>query len=145
MRTKIDVRTGLEVLDRDECLALVRRSVIGRLGVSVDDRPLVFPVNFVLDGSTVVFRTAEGTKLWAARHAPVVFECDGIDALYHTGWSVMISGRAEEITNPIERVRVARLPLTPWSSGETPVWMRIRPDMISGRRIPLHGEPRCTP
>src|SRR5262249_35365545 len=107
MATKIDPHTGLAVLDRDECLALVRRSVIGRLAVAVDNRPLVFPVNFVLDGSTVVFRTDEGTKLWVARRGSVVFECDGIDALYHTGWSVMIAGVAEEVRNPIERARLA--------------------------------------
>jgi nitroimidazol reductase NimA-like FMN-containing flavoprotein (pyridoxamine 5'-phosphate oxidase superfamily) len=145
METSIDARTGLEILDRDECLALVRRSVIGRLAVSVDNQPLVFPVNFVLDGSTVVFRTNEGTKLWAARHAPVVFECDGIDATYHTGWSVMIAGHCEEPHNPLERDRLARLPLRPWCDGEKPVWLIVRPHSISGRRIPAHGAQRCTP
>jgi nitroimidazol reductase NimA-like FMN-containing flavoprotein (pyridoxamine 5'-phosphate oxidase superfamily) len=145
METKVDKRTGLEVLDRAECLALVRPSVIGRFAVSVDNRPLVFPVNFVLDGDTVVFRTNDGTKLWAARRAPVVFECDGIDPLYHTGWSVMIAGRVEEILNPIERARVARLPLTPWCQGDKPVWLRLRPHSITGRRIPAHGAEPCTP
>jgi uncharacterized protein len=139
MATKVDKRTGLEVLDREESLALVARSVIGRLAVAVDNHPLVFPVNFVLDDNTVVFRTNEGTKLWAARHAPIVFECDGIDATYHTGWSVMISGRIEEIRNPMDRERVARLPLTPWCAGDKPVWLRIRPQSVSGRRIPAHG------
>jgi nitroimidazol reductase NimA-like FMN-containing flavoprotein (pyridoxamine 5'-phosphate oxidase superfamily) len=145
MSTKFDKRTGLEVLDRVECLALVRRSVIGRLAVSVDNRPLVFPVNFALDGNTVVIRTNEGTKLWAARHSPVAFECDGFDPVYHTGWSVMLSGCAEEIHNPTDRRRAAALPLTPWCTGDRSVWLRIRPGTVTGRRIPPHGEEQCTP
>ncbi len=144
MATKVDSRTGLEVLDRDECWALVGRSAIGRVGVTVDGRPLVFPINFVLDGNAVVFRTSAGTKLWAARRAPIVFECDAIDARYHTGWSVMLAGRAEEIRNPLERSRLARLPLTPWTVGEKPVWLRLRPRTISGRRIPAHGAEAVT-
>ena len=143
METKVDARTGLEILDRDECLELVRGSVIGRLAVSVDNHPLVFPVNFVLDGSTVVLRTNEGTKLWAAREAPVVFECDGIDTTYHTGWSVMIAGRCEAPHNPLERARLAELPLRPWCDADKPVWLVVRPSSISGRRIPAHGAQRC--
>src|SRR5262249_15027106 len=64
MTARIDPRTQLEVLDRDECLALLARESLGRLAVVSDDgRPYVFPVNFALDGAAVVFRTDHGTKL----------------------------------------------------------------------------------
>ena len=94
----IDPRTGLEELGRDDCLQFLARAPLGRLGVVVGGRPLVFPVNFTLDGDAVILRTDEGTKLHAARNGPVAFECDGIDRLYHTGWSVLVRGVAKEVT-----------------------------------------------
>ncbi len=139
MNTRIDARTGLEELDRDECLHLLARAPIGRLAVVVDGRPLVFPVNFAIDGSAVVFRTDRGTKLHGARNGPVAFECDGIDLEYHTGWSVLVQGRAEEVGDPSEVARLERLPVTPWSSRPKPVWLRIRGKSITGRRIPPHA------
>lgn len=139
MNTRIDARTGLEELDRDECLRLLQRAPIGRLAVVVGGRPIVFPVNFALDGSAVVFRTDRGTKLHGARNGPVAFECDGIDLEYHTGWSVLVQGRAEEVSDPSEVARLARLPVTPWTSRPKPVWLRVRAKSITGRRIPPHA------
>ena len=139
METTFDSRTGLETIEYDECLHLVGLSALGRLAVVVDDRPLVFPVNFVLDGSSVVFRTDEGTKLFAAREGFIAFECDDIDRVYHTGWSVIITGRAEEVREPSEVKRLDRLQLAPWCHVPKPVWLRIRPHTITGRRIPLPG------
>lgn len=135
----IDQRTGLEDLDRDACLELLARAPLGRLGVVVSGRPLVVPVNFTLDGSAVVLRTDEGTKLYAARNGPVAFECDGIDRMYHTGWSVLVLGDAEEVRNPHEVARLERLPLGPWCPGPKPTWLRIKGGTITGRRIPTHG------
>jgi hypothetical protein len=134
----VDPRTGLIELDRDECLRLVRASTLGRLAVVIGERPLVFPVNFVLDGTAVVLRTDEGTKLYAARHGFVAFECDDIDRTYHTGWSVLFSGNAEEVREPAEVARLDRLPLGPWAPGPKAVWLRIRPHAITGRRITPH-------
>ena len=105
----------------------------------VDGRPIVFPVNFTFDGSAVVLRTDEGTKLEGARRGLVAFECDDIDRTYHTGWSVLITGDAEEVHDPEEIARLERLPLGPWCEGPKPVWLRIRPHTITGRRIPPHG------
>jgi nitroimidazol reductase NimA-like FMN-containing flavoprotein (pyridoxamine 5'-phosphate oxidase superfamily) len=142
MTTDIDRRTGLEVLDRDECVALLERSSLTRIAVVIGEQPLVFPVNFTLDGDAVVFRTDPGTKLHAARNGPVSFECDGVDGVYHTGWSVLGTGRAEEVVNEAELERLARLPLGPWCPGHKSTWVRIRPRMLTGRRIPRHGQAR---
>jgi len=135
----IDRRTGLEELGRDDCLQLLARAPLGRLGVVVDGRPLVFPVNFTLDGTAVVLRTDKGTKLHAARNGPVAFECDGIDRMYHTGWSVVVLGDAEEVRDQHEIARLERLPLGPWCPGPKSTWLRIRAKTITGRRIPPHG------
>jgi uncharacterized protein len=137
--TQIDTRTGLEHLDRDECLRLLAHAPLGRLAVVAAGHPLVFPVNFVVDGNAIVFRTDRGTKLHGARHGPVAFECDGIDRQYHTGWSVLVLGMAEEVREPLEIERLQRLPLGPWLPGPKPVWLRLRIRSVSGRRIPPHG------
>ena len=140
MRTEIDPRTGLEILDRDECWKLIAHCPIGRVAiVSMSGRPLMFPVNFVLDGGAVVFRTDAGTKLYGARRGPIAFECDGIDSVYHTGWSVLATGNAEEVENGAELARLARLPLGPWGPGPKSTWLRLRPQMLTGRRIPAPG------
>jgi hypothetical protein len=137
--TRVDPRTGLEELDRDECLRLAQGCAIGRFVVVLDGHPLVFPVNFTLDGSAVVLRTDAGTKLHAAHESEVAFECDHTDRMYHTGWSVILTGHAEEVRDPAEIARLDRLPLGPWCAGPKPVWLRLRPHTITGRRIPPHG------
>jgi hypothetical protein len=64
--------TGTTVLDTHTCLGLLRTSEVGRLAVSITDHPDIFPINYTVDRGTVVFRTAEGTKL-AAPCAAVVW------------------------------------------------------------------------
>jgi nitroimidazol reductase NimA-like FMN-containing flavoprotein (pyridoxamine 5'-phosphate oxidase superfamily) len=105
-------------LSKSECFELLARQQLGRVAV-VDDRgPIVFPVNFVLDRHTVVFRTAEGTKLDAASTGPrVAFEVDGTDAPARTGWSVVVRGEAVEVTGPAELARLRALLLRPWVPG----------------------------
>jgi len=132
----IDDRTGLEVLNREECLRLLREHAIGRVAVVAGGRPLIFPVNYTVDGATIVFRTDPGTKLEGVSTGfNVAFEIDGVDTLYHTGWSVLLSGRGREIVDPNELKAVAELPLRPWAAGAKSHWVRIRPETISGRRI----------
>jgi uncharacterized protein len=139
MDARIDLRTGLAELDRDECMTLLAHSPLGRLAVVVAGRPLVFPVNFALDGNSIVLRTNYGTKLHGARNGAVAFECDGVDGQYHTGWSVIVQGIAEEVQSPIEIARLDRLPLRPWCDAPRPVWLRVRARSVTGRRIPPHG------
>ncbi len=138
MEGRLDSRTGMEELDRDECMRLLAGSPLGRLAVVVAGQPLVFPVNFTLDGNAIVFRTDRGTKLHGARSGPVAFECDGIDREYHTGWSVVAQGNPEEVLSPPEIARLERLPLRPWCDVPKPIWMRLRPSSVTGRRIPAH-------
>ncbi len=139
MTTSVDRRTGLEELDKGECLRLLHEAAVGRLAVVVDGQPLIFPVNFALDDDSIVLRTDEGTKLHGARSGPVAFECDHVDTTYHTGWSVLMTGRAVEVVEPAEVTRLSALPLGPWLPGPTPVWLRIRPRSTTGRRISQHG------
>jgi uncharacterized protein len=71
---------GIAVLDMPTCWQLLAGEEVGRLAVSVDQRPDIFPVNYAVDEATIVFRTAEGTKLSAVFvDSAVAFEVDGYD------------------------------------------------------------------
>ena len=63
-------RLGAEILETNTCWELLRANEVGRLAVSITDHPDIFPVNYVVDRGSVVFRTAEGTKLAAAVLGP---------------------------------------------------------------------------
>ena len=124
----------LEELPRDECLRLLATQLVGRLAVVVrDGPPLVVPVNFVLDGEVVVFRSNVGDKLRALRRHPASFQVDEIDPLHRTGWSILMRGVAHEATS----AEVEHLFVAPWAPGERDRWVRLLPTSITGRRIHL--------
>lgn len=132
----IDNRTGLEVLDRDECMRLLGFAGVGRVAIVQAGQPMIFPTNYVVDGEEVLFRTAPGSKLDAAvRNQTVVFEIDHSDPMYHTGWSVVVVGHAHEVTDPDRQQEIARLPLRPWASGKKDHIVSIAAERVTGRRI----------
>jgi nitroimidazol reductase NimA-like FMN-containing flavoprotein (pyridoxamine 5'-phosphate oxidase superfamily) len=129
---------ALEVLDGDECYRLLATQQIGRLGVNAEHYPLIFPVNYGLDGDVIVLRVGAGTKLAAADHANVTFEVDEIDQRSRSGWSVLVRGLAEEVTTEHRADLIRRTEdtgVTPWAPGEHGHWLRLIPQDISGRRI----------
>lgn len=128
---------GLEVLDRAECLSLLRSVPLGRIVFTDRALPAVQPVNFVVAFGSVIIRTSAGSKLAAAaRHAIVAFEVDEYDTVTRTGWSVVIVGQAEVVSDPIEIESLAGLPLETWAPGQRNHYIRIRPELVTGRRIP---------
>jgi len=133
-------RTELLELARPECLRLLATTSIGRVVVSVPawDHPMIRPVNYLFDESSqsVLLRSAIGSKLHALlRSARAAFEIDGIDHAGDVGWSVIITGVCEEITATAELRRVEAFGLEPWAPGTEGHWIRIRANVISGRRI----------
>jgi len=133
--------TQLVELDRDQCLRLLAEANLGRLAVNAPGwPPVIRPVNYVFDESSqsVVFRSAQGSKFSAlVQSGEAAFEIDGIEPVGHTGWSVIVVGVAEEITNAAEVQRLEHLGLRPWAPGDKPHWLRIRTTVVSGRRIVL--------
>ncbi|WP_068923102.1 pyridoxamine 5'-phosphate oxidase family protein [Planobispora rosea] len=127
---------GLQVLSHEECMTLLATTPIGRIVFTDRALPAVQPVNFVLDGTDVVIRTAAGSKLAAAtRRAIVAFEADDFDPQGRTGWSVTVIGHARAVDDPLEAERLAGLPLTPWASGSREHFIVITAEQVSGRRI----------
>ena len=126
---------AIEELPVVTCWELVRTRRVGRLAVNVDGRARIFPINFVVDGQTIVFRTAPGTKLSAARGAEVEFEVDHYDASTGRAWSVIVAGRATEVTRADEWEHVDDLLLFPWHLAPKPFFVRIDPEAVTGRRF----------
>jgi nitroimidazol reductase NimA-like FMN-containing flavoprotein (pyridoxamine 5'-phosphate oxidase superfamily) len=130
-------------LDRDECIRLLALTRLGRLAVTPPDwhmPPVIRPVTYVFDrgATSVVFRSARGSKFTALLLSGVAaFEIDGIEADNKAGWSVIVQGPIEEARDAAEIRRLERLGLHLWSPGETPHWIRIRAQVVSGRRITL--------
>ena len=129
-------RNGLEVLSREECLALLRTVPVGRVGISMRALPVVLPVSFAVLDDDVVFRTGTGSKLGAAvDHAIVAFEADDVDFARGTGWSVCVTGRASEVYHPDELAAVAALEPVPLVHGFSEHVVRVRADILTGRRL----------
>jgi uncharacterized protein len=126
----------LRELTRAECWELLENEHLGRLAVVDDLGPVVFLVNYVLDRHTVVFRTEDGTKLSAAsRGSRVCFEVDSTDAAARTGWSVVVRGEVTEVTGQAELARLRELPLQAWAPGARHHYIRMLPDVLTGRLI----------
>ena len=131
-----DQTHAVENLDHHECWRLLRSVSVGRLAVWVDDHPDIFPINYKVDHGTLVFRTAEGTKLQAATgDTPVALEADGMNADTGVAWSVVIKGQAAPVQNPQEVMDTVGLLLFPWQAGKKEHFVRITPDTVTGRRF----------
>jgi len=126
-----------------ESWGLLREAVVGRLAVVPLDQPYpeIFPVNYLVDHGSVVFRTAPGTKLSAALDRPVAFEVDGYDPATGQAWSVVVKGTAREVKDLYEVLDALNLPLFPWHAAPKPRIIRIEPDQITGRRFHVLDTP----
>ncbi len=128
------------VIPRPRCWELLAGQQVGRLATAVDRSPDIFPVNYVVDGETLLFRTAEGSKLFALTiNNEVAFE---VDAWEDTeGWSVVMRGQAKEIESYEELLRVEQLPLFPFIPTVKLHYIRVVPTEISGRHFDFGPEP----
>ena len=133
---QVDARTAIEVMDRDECLCAMSGEPVGRLAVVHVDSPMIYPINFVLDGDDIVFRTDPGTKVEAGLRSPVCFEVDHLNPRTKEGWSVVVTGRLEEaLPDGSEALkRLLGVPLESWAGAKQHLF-RIVPDRITGRRV----------
>jgi nitroimidazol reductase NimA-like FMN-containing flavoprotein (pyridoxamine 5'-phosphate oxidase superfamily) len=124
----------IQILTHAECLQRLERGGVGRIALSGAGAPILRPVNFVLHGDQVLIRTGEGTILTSAeRGDPASFEIDGIDALEHTGWSVVVVGK---LANYHEDREGSAPPLRAWASGVKERLVVVHIDELSGLRIP---------
>jgi nitroimidazol reductase NimA-like FMN-containing flavoprotein (pyridoxamine 5'-phosphate oxidase superfamily) len=128
-------RGELVTLSEDECRQLLGTQTLGRVAYNDDEGPVVTPVNYAVDGGTLLVATSPESQL--ARHAPaaaVALEVDQIDADRHSGWSVVVRGHAEVVA-------YADLPAShtarpaPWTAGDRTLYLRIAASTVTGRRL----------
>jgi uncharacterized protein len=126
-------------LSIDQCWELLDGEVVGRLALIVDGHPEIFPVNFVLERRSIVFRSAGGTKLWGAMTSkPVAFEIDGYDPQEQQAWSVVARGEAELIESQEEKDAADARLLEPWQPGDKDFYVRLAPKALTGRRFKVN-------
>lgn len=130
-------RSGMEVLDVEECMELLATVPIGRVAMIDGGEIAVLPVNHVVADGRVCFRTAPGAKLDAGIMQHIVtFEADDYDEDAETGWSVVIKGRADLVTDPEELEQLRGSGIRPWANPDFRTnWVTLHANDITGRRI----------
>ncbi|GAU69813.1 hypothetical protein SSP35_14_01470 [Streptomyces sp. NBRC 110611] len=122
---------------------------IGRIVFTDDALPAVLPVNFSLDRDhSVVLRTSTVSRMaHAVDGAVVAFQADSFDEAAHTGWSVIVTGRATLVTDPREREELRAVGLRSWMAVPEEAFVRISPELVTGCILRGHwgGGERGTP
>ena len=125
---------GVTVLSEHECWDLLAGVALGRVVTSVGGQPEIFPVNYLVQHRTVLFRTAEGTKLVStAINNRVLFEVDDHNVV--EGWSVIVKGRARSLRTNEEIEKAERAQLLSWTTTEKTHYVRVIPETVTGRRF----------
>ena len=131
---------SMTVLSEDESWHLLASMALGRLVTCLEGQPAIFPVNFVVQRRTVLFRTAEGAKLFSAvMNNRVAFEADEHNV--SEGWSVIVTGRARVLYTTAEEEEAERAQLLPWTATLKRRYVRVLPSEITGRRFRFGSEP----
>ncbi len=129
---------GLELdeLASGDSEALLAPGGIGRVVFVAPRGPVAVPVNFKMLDGDIVFRTAGSAAVVAAvGEGPVSFEVDHIDDALYEGWSVLVTGKGEVLTEPGELESVKTLGISPWVGGKKDHYVRVTPKEITGRRV----------
>jgi nitroimidazol reductase NimA-like FMN-containing flavoprotein (pyridoxamine 5'-phosphate oxidase superfamily) len=127
---------GLRPLDDDACWDLLPEARIGRLAwTDPDGRLLVVPVNFGIDGRTIVVRTGDTVLLDAATaRARCAFQADDLEPGLRSGWTVLVDGRLGVVADPVTAERLGRL-VDPWLRRPRPHVLLLEATGVSGRRL----------
>ena len=130
----------ISVLDDNEAWNLLSSVALGRLVTTFGGQLEIFPVNFVVQNGTVLFRTAEGTKLFTTvMNDRVLFEADDHGA--DEGWSVIIRGTARMLSGADEIREAEQTGLMPWVPTEKLRFVRVTASEISARHFRFGPEP----
>lgn len=127
-------------LSDEQCWERLRTQDLGRLVTRVGDVLDIFPVNYVVDDGSVLFRTAQGSKLFELTvNDEVLFEVD--DHTDAEAWSVIVRGRAHPLDRSADVERADGLGLQPWIPTLKYTYVRVEATSISGRAFQRGPEP----
>lgn len=129
-----------------DCWKCLETSSVGRVALVSSGDPEIFPVNYVPNFGTLIFRTGPGTKLSELQGGnPVAFEADGLNAYGTIAWSVVVKGTAELVEDAEELQEAAATSLSPWEAGVKDQLIRIVPTDLSGRRFVISAPSQWWP
>jgi transcriptional regulator with XRE-family HTH domain len=133
-------RTPLQPMPEAECRRLLGRGGIGRIVFAEARGPVALPVNYRLVDGDIVFRTEADSPIMATVGAGAVgFEVDRIDDAMTAGWSILATGGVRRVDDAAERAELAARGPQPWAEGDRDVYLRLSPELVSGRRIRRMG------
>ncbi|MFC9481714.1 helix-turn-helix domain-containing protein [Streptomyces griseus] len=135
-------RARMVELDEATCWARLGDHGVGRVALTLEDGPVVLPVNYqVLDGE-VMFRTGDDSPLAAAADTEIAFEADHFDDAFSRGWSVLIVGTVRPVADDdaSQQLRESAFS-TPWAGQEREHVMLLGARRITGRRILVPDAP----
>ncbi|MEW2582957.1 helix-turn-helix domain-containing protein [Streptomyces virginiae] len=128
--------TALVRLDEAECRRLLGTHGVGRIAVFTAEGPAVFPVNYLIAGTGITFRTSAETVVARAAGNEAAFEIDHIDDVTAEGWSVLAVGRLVAVTEADEPQHLSATARShPWAGGPRTHWMKLTPVRLTGRRV----------
>lgn len=124
-------------LGYEECVTLLERHSAGRAAVCTPDGPHIIPLNYAIDGDSLVLRTTPFSIVATyGRNAQIAFEIDEFDEEQQLGWSVVARGRGDIVTDPIELAEIRQVCAPhPWADGSRNLYFRIRWSELTGRRL----------
>jgi nitroimidazol reductase NimA-like FMN-containing flavoprotein (pyridoxamine 5'-phosphate oxidase superfamily) len=126
---------SLETLSKRDAVGLLSTVSVGRVVFSVGALPAIVPVAYAVHGDAIVMRTSPESRL--ARAAPggvLAFEVDEVDPATRTGWSVVVTGLASTVSDPVERAAIDGIVET-FAPGQTDVCIRLPLTVVTGRRV----------
>ena len=127
---------GAHDLSAVECQELLATAHVGRLSLTMRALPVVLPVNYGYLGGTVILALGDGPAQRALSLGNIIGL--GVDNAHlpEPFWTVLVIGRASEITDPAACAEYRRLGLTAHTDGPASAshFMRLTPDIMTGDR-----------
>jgi nitroimidazol reductase NimA-like FMN-containing flavoprotein (pyridoxamine 5'-phosphate oxidase superfamily) len=123
-------------MSTEQVWEMLREEEFGRLAFQLVDELHIIPINYAVDGETLLFRTAEGEKLLGiVLGSDVAFEIDRYGE--ETARSVVVRGTAR-LLGEDEAHRAENVPLRPWVGATKHNVVEIVPIVVTGREFELH-------
>jgi hypothetical protein len=140
----MEAAVEFEELSSEVCRHLLASEEVGRLAFIGDDGcPIVFPVNYAVEGDLIVLRTDSESVVNAVLARPVAFEVEHLAPAYRGGWSVLVRGVGRDLGG-VDRndvVEERHGSVRPWAPGSKHHRLGLEIDQVSGRRIVSPAEP----
>ena len=124
--------------DDHQCLDLLRRSQIGRVGLSLGAVPAIVPVRYEMHPDGIVVASSIDQVAKAMERAIVALQCDGFDEDERKRWTVLAVGPTERVDSEEAAAMAGGFRMTAqdafWSASH---FFSLRPEVFSGRWLEL--------